>query len=98
MFRRITLPLILPGIVAGGALVFLESMRELPATLLLRPTGHETLTTHLWQVYEAGLLGQAARARSAAGARSPSLALWFSCCAGERTLGLDRRVRWRAFS
>lgn len=60
VFRRITLPLILPGIVAGGALVFLESMRELPATLLLRPTGHETLTTHLWQVYEAGQLGQAA--------------------------------------
>ena len=59
-FRRVTLPLALPGILAGGALVFLESMRELPATLLLRPTGLETLTTELWRVYEAGYFGRAA--------------------------------------
>lgn len=59
-FRRVSLPLILPGVIAGGALVFLESMRELPATLLLRPTGLETLTTELWQVYEAGYFGRAA--------------------------------------
>ena len=59
-FRRVSLPLILPGVVAGGALVFLEAMRELPATLLLRPTGLETLTTELWQVYEAGYFGRAA--------------------------------------
>ena len=59
-FRRIGVPLILPGIVAGAALVFLEAMRELPATLLLRPTGLETLTTELWQVFEAGYLGRAA--------------------------------------
>jgi len=60
VFRRVTLPLIIPGVVAGGALVFLESMRELPATLLLRPTGVETLTTELWRVYEAGYFGRAA--------------------------------------
>lgn len=59
-FRRITLPLILPGIIAGGALVFLEAMRELPATLLLGPTGFETLATYLWRVYEAGYFGRAA--------------------------------------
>lgn len=59
-FRRVTLPLILPGLLAAGALVFLEVMRELPATLLLRPTGFETLATHLWQVYEAGAFGRAA--------------------------------------
>ncbi len=59
-FRRITLPLTLRGVVAGAALVFLESMRELPATLLLGPTGFETLATYLWRVYEAGLFGQAA--------------------------------------
>jgi len=56
-FRRVTLPLALPGILAGGALVFLEVMRELPATLLLRPTGFETLATYLWRVYEAGHFG-----------------------------------------
>lgn len=60
VFRRVSLPLILPGVVAGGALVFLEAMRELPATLLLRPTGLETLTTRLWEVYEAGYYGYAA--------------------------------------
>jgi iron(III) transport system permease protein len=60
VFRRVSMPLILPGVVAGGALVFLEAMRELPATLLLRPTGLETLTTRLWEVYEAGYYGYAA--------------------------------------
>ena len=57
---RITLPLSARGIIAGAALVFLESMRELPATLLLAPTGFETLATYLWRVYEAGYFGRAA--------------------------------------
>lgn len=59
-FWRVSLPLIAPGIVAAAALVFLEVMRELPATLLLRPTGFDTLATYLWRVYEAGYLGQGA--------------------------------------
>lgn len=60
VFRRITLPLTRRGIVAGAALVFLESMRELPATILLAPTGFETLATYLWRMYEAGYFGRAA--------------------------------------
>lgn len=59
-FVRVTLPLTMRGVVAGGALVFLEAMRELPATLLLGPTGFETLATYLWRVYEAGYFGRAA--------------------------------------
>ncbi|UTF61598.1 iron ABC transporter permease [Gilvimarinus sp. DA14] len=59
-FTRITLPLTLRGMIAGAALVFLEAMRELPATLLLGPTGFETLATYLWRVYEAGYFGRAA--------------------------------------
>lgn len=59
-FRRVSLPLTLRGMAVGGALVFLEAMRELPATLLLRPTGFETLATELWRVYEAGYFGRAA--------------------------------------
>ncbi len=59
-FQRITLPLTWRGMVAGAALVFLESMRELPATLMLGPTGFETLATYLWRVYEAGFFGRAA--------------------------------------
>jgi iron(III) transport system permease protein len=46
--RTVTLPLMLPGIGAGAALVFLTCMKELPATLLLRPTGVDTLATELW--------------------------------------------------
>ena len=59
-FRRVTLPLTTRGLAAGAALVFLEAMRELPATLLLAPTGFETLATYLWRVYEAGYFGRAA--------------------------------------
>jgi len=59
-YRRITLPLTMRGIVAGAALVFLEVMRELPATLLLGPIEFETLATYLWRVYEAGYFGRAA--------------------------------------
>ncbi|MBU2884986.1 iron ABC transporter permease [Gilvimarinus agarilyticus] len=59
-FTRITLPLTMRGMIAGAALVFLEAMRELPATLLLGPTGFETLATYLWRVYEAGYFGRAA--------------------------------------
>jgi iron(III) transport system permease protein len=45
---RITLPLAKPGLVAGAALVFLSVMKELPATLLLRPNGFETLAIRIW--------------------------------------------------
>jgi len=51
-FRKITLPLVTPGIVAGAALVFLTTMKELPATLILRPTGFETLVTLVWKAQE----------------------------------------------
>ena len=60
VFRRVTLPQVSKGITAGAALVFLETMRELPATLLLGPTGFDTLATYLWRVYEAGYFGRAA--------------------------------------
>jgi iron(III) transport system permease protein len=48
VLRTVTLPLTLPGVGAGAALVYLTCMKELPATLLLRPTGMETLATRLW--------------------------------------------------
>lgn len=59
-FRRVTLPLIAPGVLAGAALVFLTTMKELPATLLLHPTGFETLVTYIWLVQGAGYYGVAA--------------------------------------
>lgn len=58
-FRRITLPLIAPGLLAGGALVFLTTMKELPATLLLRPTGFETLAVRIWSAASESLYTRA---------------------------------------
>jgi iron(III) transport system permease protein len=42
-------PLTRAGILAGAALVFLTAIKELPAMLLLAPTGFDTLATELWQ-------------------------------------------------
>lgn len=49
-----------PGIAAGGLLVFLTAMKELPATLMLRPTGLDTLATQMWSRTEIAAYGQAA--------------------------------------
>ena len=46
--RRVVLPIAGPGIFAATTLVILTVLKELPATLLLRPTGVETLATRLW--------------------------------------------------
>ncbi len=59
-FFKIVLPLITPGIIAGGALVFLTTMKELPVTLFLRPAGFDTIVTHIWAAYNEGFFGQAA--------------------------------------
>jgi iron(III) transport system permease protein len=45
---RVTLPLIAPGLGAAFALVFISSTTELTATLLLHPTGVNTLATQFW--------------------------------------------------
>ena len=52
-FRRVTLPLIMPGVIAGGVLVFLTTMKELPVTLMLRPIGMETLVSLIWNAQDA---------------------------------------------
>ena len=46
--RRIHLPLLSPALGAAAILVFVDCMKELPATLLLRPFGFETLATHIY--------------------------------------------------
>jgi iron(III) transport system permease protein len=47
-FCRVTLPIIFPAMAAAFALVFLDAMKELTATLLLSPTGTTTLATEVW--------------------------------------------------
>ncbi|WP_175544880.1 iron ABC transporter permease [Variovorax sp. OV329] len=46
--RRVHLPLLQPAIAAGALLVFVDAMKELPATLLLRPANFDTLATLLY--------------------------------------------------
>lgn len=48
VFATITLPLARPGLVAGAAMVFLTTMKELPATLLLAPLGFRSLAMVVW--------------------------------------------------
>ena len=59
-FRKVTFPLIYRGLFAGGALVFLSTMKELPQTLLLRPTGFNTMAVDVWSFASEGLFTQAA--------------------------------------
>ena len=60
VFATISLPLMWPGILAGAALVFLITMKELPATLILGPIGFRTLATSIWSATEAAFFAQAA--------------------------------------
>lgn len=48
IWRRVTLPLIRNGFIAAWVLMFLQAMKELPATLLLRPVGFDTLAIRVW--------------------------------------------------
>jgi iron(III) transport system permease protein len=59
-WRRATLPLIAPGLRAAFALVFISSATELTATLLLRPTGVNTLATQFWTYTSSFAYGAAA--------------------------------------
>jgi iron(III) transport system permease protein len=57
---RVTVPLVAPGLAAAFALVFLETATELTATLVLHPTGVETLATQFWAYQSNGSFSQAA--------------------------------------
>jgi len=57
---RVELPLMRNGLVAGGGLVMLAVVKELPATLLLAPIGFRTLSTDVWASFEEGFLADAA--------------------------------------
>ncbi|MBI4340069.1 MAG: iron ABC transporter permease [Chloroflexi bacterium] len=56
----VTVPLLRPGILAGAAMVFLLTMKELPATLILSPIGFSTLATSIWATASEALFARAA--------------------------------------
>lgn len=45
---RVVLPMLKGGMVTAWVLVFIDTMKELPATLLLRPIGFDTLPVRIW--------------------------------------------------
>lgn len=49
---RVTLPIVRSSLLAGWVLVFAASLRELPATLLLKPAGLRTLPLEIWSFAE----------------------------------------------
>ncbi|HAI59138.1 MAG TPA: iron ABC transporter permease [Xanthomonadaceae bacterium] len=57
---RIGLPVLRPGLLAAALLVFVEAMKELPATLMLRPFGWDTLAVRVYIATSEGLWAQAA--------------------------------------
>ena len=60
VLRTITLPLVRPGVAAGAGMVFLMTMKELPATLILAPLGFKTLATAVWSSVEDAFFAEAA--------------------------------------
>lgn len=60
VFRRVHLPLLAPSVLAAALLVFVDVMKELPATLLLRPFNFDTLAVVAYQFAADERLGEAA--------------------------------------
>jgi len=60
VWRSVTIPLATPGLGAAATLVFIAAAKELPATLLLRPIGVDTLATRLWTMTDAAAYAAAA--------------------------------------
>ena len=59
-YLRVTFPLMARGLLAGGALVFVTTLKELPATLLLSPPGFTTLAVRIWSAADESLFARAA--------------------------------------
>lgn len=62
LIRQIHLPLLRPSLAAGALLVFIDVMRELPATLILRPFNFETLATRVYRLASDERLAEASTA------------------------------------
>lgn len=57
---EVVFPIALPSMSLGILLVFLTAMKELPATLMLRPTGMDTLATQIWSAASISRFNEAA--------------------------------------
>lgn len=60
--RRVLLPLLWPAIMTAGVLVFVDTVKELSATILLRPFGFNTLATFVYEHASRGVVQDGALA------------------------------------
>ena len=60
VLARVHVPMMRTGLATAALLVFVEVMKELPATLLLRPLGGDTLAIAVWQATSESLFETAA--------------------------------------
>jgi iron(III) transport system permease protein len=60
LLSEVHVPLLAPGIATAALLVFVEVMKELPATVLLRPFGLDTLAVAVWEATRESLFETAA--------------------------------------
>ena len=60
--RRIILPLLRPSLISAFILVFIDVMRELPATLIMRPFNFDTLATRVYWLASDERLSEASTA------------------------------------
>ena len=60
LFFRVYLPLLLPGALSAALLVFVDVLKEMPATLLMRPFGWDTLSVRVFEMTSEGEWARAA--------------------------------------
>ena len=60
LFVRLYLPLLLPGVLSAALLVFVDVLKEMPATLLMRPFGWDTLAVRIFEMTSEGEWARAA--------------------------------------
>lgn len=76
--RRVHLPLLLPALGGAALVVFVDALKELPATLLLRPLNVETLATSIYQYASRGSFEEGAAAALLIVAASIVPVLWLA--------------------
>lgn len=87
-FRRVTLPLIAPGVLAGGFLAFMASFDNIPVSLFLRSAGTDMLPIRMWQDLESLL-----DVKIAAVSGVMIIATMVLLLVMERLAGLSKRLR-----
>jgi iron(III) transport system permease protein len=60
LFFRVYLPLLIPGTLSAALLVFVDVLKEMPATLLMRPFGWDTLAVRIFEMTSEGEWARAA--------------------------------------